>query len=377
MDTVELVKKATGTIRNFLNYILYHKVCPEHEANITKARDVCDVAQVEIYKTVQFLPWAPGDFNVACSTLFGGMYHDSYSGDAEWLDSNDLDVGTFGMADDVARKVMRFTIAGAGNEEQATRFKELAETNRLRAMKMEDVSGFEITEITPPDEELRQFYDEYAPDLQRVGKVHARSWRDPATPEADLPPDEEQDTAVYGSEEFEFFVEESVLRYCFVGMKVEADVWALNCGVYYFDTVLSAKCSFYAPLWNDYMMEYKEPKALDGEEEETSGMIFGDQGQNGGEGDGESPDNDTEQNGKTTDRLPQPEQQQQTVTAEEKENETPAGINGQGQPVPANNEEAKQQQKFEAIAAAATSSAQTAGYDSPASDDEDDITKYL
>ena len=62
--------------------------------------------------------------------------------------------------------------------------------------------------------------------------------------------------------EYEFFVEESVLKFCFVGMKVDTSIWKLNCGLYYFDKTFAVHCSFYTVLLNEYMIGWKEPKDL-------------------------------------------------------------------------------------------------------------------
>lgn len=384
MDTYDLVKKATGTISNFLNYIMYHKVCPEHEANIMKARAVCDVAQSEIYKTVQFIRWAPGDFNTACATLFGGKQNDMPGEETDWNANENYgsEAGASRMPDDIARKVMRFTIAGAGDEEQATRFKELAETNQLRAMKLVDVAGFEITEITPPDDELRQFYEEFAPDLQRVGKVRARSWNDPAL-RIDLPPGEEEELGTQEFEEFEFFLEESVLRYCFIGMKVASDVWVLNCGgLYYFDFAYSAKCSFYAPLWNDYMIEYKEPKAMEPGEEEANEIIFDGQARGGVEVEHAEHDAGEKTAGQQQQQQPRESQEhpQTDNAAEDKENETPSTeVNGKAaQSVFLANggAESEQQQQQHQTTSTAPVRPEPAG-DGFSDDEDDDITNEV
>lgn len=259
---------ATHTIKNFLNYILYHDVCPEYKDNILAARSVCDTATIELWKAHQYSAWAPGNFNMACSTLFGGSYFDSYTDDQEWsatLDSTSI------MPLTTARKVVKFAIAGAGDFEQAVNFRDLANANELEAKCVHE-DGFEVTAILPPSPEIKTFYNDQASDLKPVGKLRAIAWRDPSLPDFDLPPGEKPTYSLNGggdgaqkgpvAQEFEFFVEASVLKFCFVGMKVDTCVWELNCGIHYFDKVLTAYCSFYTVLPNESMVGWKEPRDL-------------------------------------------------------------------------------------------------------------------
>ncbi|EEH06616.1 conserved hypothetical protein [Histoplasma capsulatum G186AR] len=261
LETEALVDMATGTIRNFLNYILLHDVCPEYTENILAARAVCDVAKVELWKAQQANCWAPGNFNMACSTLFGGHFYGFYTGDQAWS----KEAGAEGMADSVARKVVKFAIAGVGSYEQAVRFRSLANANELKATCVNE-TGFEVIAITPVNNDVRDFYKQYAPDLQPVGKLRAKPWRNPGLPAEDLPPN--QNYGAYHSppfsaiDEYEFFVEESMLKFCFAGMKVETSVWELNCGFQYFDNVMAVYCSFYTILLNENMIGWKEPRDL-------------------------------------------------------------------------------------------------------------------
>ncbi|KAK2792767.1 hypothetical protein FQN52_002829 [Onygenales sp. PD_12] len=293
LETEQLVNMATGTIRNFLNYILFHDVCPEYRISILAARNICDTAKIELWKAHQANAWAPGDFNMACSTLFGGAWFGFYTGDQEWSKG----VGSVGMSDNIARKVSKFAIAGAGSYEQAVRFRDLANKNELKATCI-DPNGFEVVAITPPDADVRDFYKEHAPDLQPVGKLRAKRWCNPRTPKEDLPPSKANKEmglvkTCQSSFEYEFFVEESVLNFCFVGMKVDTEIWELNCGLHYFDKVLAVYCSFYTVLLNESMIGWKEPRDLRGDDVVWEGSGGGENheggagGQSEGEGEGE------------------------------------------------------------------------------------------
>ncbi|PGH26951.1 hypothetical protein AJ80_01335 [Polytolypa hystricis UAMH7299] len=261
LEKEELVNMTTGTIKNFYNYILYHDVCPEYRENILAARSVCDTANEELWRAREAFSSSPGDFNTACSTLFGGHYFGFYIGTEEGAKEKSEQQDAIGMPDETARKVTKFAVAGAGSFEQASQFRDLATKNELKGVCV-DENGFEIISITEPDSGLRDFYKEYAPDLQAVGKIRARAWRDPGMPEEDLAPEERNQLQLAKPNEFEFFVEESRLKLCFVGMKVRAAIWELNCGVHYFDRPLATYCSFYTVLPNDSMIGWKKPRDL-------------------------------------------------------------------------------------------------------------------
>jgi hypothetical protein len=280
LETQGLVDMVTGTVKNFLNYILYHKVCPEYEANIHAARAICDLASKELGKAHNAGLWAPGDFNMACATLFGGSYFDTYTGDKDWTDDV---VGRAGMPNDTARKVVKFALAGAGSEEEAVKFLELANSNGLKGRLIDD-TGFEVLSITPASNEVKDFYNKYAPDLKPVGKIKTRAWRDPALPDEDVAPGELPSSLNGPAAEYEFFVEDAIMGYFFVGMKFDADIWELNSGVHYFDNISGVYCSFYTVLPNDSMMHWKEPRDV-----RPDHLVFAeDKAGEGGAGDGGS-----------------------------------------------------------------------------------------
>lgn len=161
----------------------------------------------------------------------------------------------------IARKVVKFALAGSGSDSQATRFKELANSNALRAMRAEGIDGFKVTSVTFPDPGVKEFYKARAPDLRPVGKMTGKAYRDPGKPGFDLTDQEreEWDRGVSGIE-FEFFLEEELLRFCYPGMKVMTAVFELNCGVHFFDEVFAAYSSIYTVLANDLMIGWKRPK---------------------------------------------------------------------------------------------------------------------
>ncbi|EEA28444.1 conserved hypothetical protein [Talaromyces marneffei ATCC 18224] len=261
-EGIHAIRLATDTIRNWLNYLLYHDATPEYTDNIKSARTYCNIAEKQLWDNQRLLANGPGDFNKANSFLFGGYYYDKGTQTEQpkaWADENLLR-NRAPMAPSVAQKVVMFALAANGTDEQSTSFSNLAMKGELSAHAIQDIDGFEIVDILMPDDGIRRFYETYAPDLNVVGKVRAKAWRDPNGPPIDLAPGEALPN-IHGME-FEFFVEERLLQYCYLGMKFVTTVWELNCGVFFFDEILNAYCSFYTPSLNDLMLGWKAPRDL-------------------------------------------------------------------------------------------------------------------
>jgi hypothetical protein len=260
-----MIKMATVTIKNFLNYLIYHDVVPEYKDNINAARRTCDLATKQLWDNQRFTAGGPGDFNKACSMLFGGYHFDPDATIGQW-DSEKLQSPQ--MNNETSQKVFKFALACAGSDEKATRYRQLSDGKELCAERIEDIDGFEITAVIMPDQELRNFYDNHAPDLRVIGRLRGKVYQDLLGPKIDLAPGETLDDK---NLELEFFVEEDLLQFCYPGMKVITAVWELNCGVYFFDEVMSAYCSFYTVLVNDLMIGWKKPRDKGKDDEDDTG----------------------------------------------------------------------------------------------------------
>lgn len=295
-DNEESIKLATGTIRNFLTYLLYHDVCPEYKDNIHKARQVCDLAFVELWKNVQLVQQGPGAFNQSCSMLFGGRYRVTGEDSWDWIPAQTYSGRTLTL--DAARKVVKFAIAGAASHEHACQFQKLAVQGNICAKQILDIDGFEVISISKPEDDMHAFYHEHARDLPVVGKIKAKSFRDPAKPEIDMSAEERKAWQEGKAPQcnFEFFLEEDLLQLCYPGLRITSDIWELNCGVYYFDEIISAYPSFHLVLANDLMLRWKAPRALAQEKPELLEMQAEQVGQ-------AEADDDCEEEGKPRDDI--------------------------------------------------------------------------
>lgn len=267
-----MIKLATVTIRSFLSYLLYHDVCPEYNENINEARKSCDIATKELWKNQQLTANGPGNFNTACSMLFGGFEHDLYVENNQWENPKDDKVQ---LTKAMAQKILRIGLTVAGSDELASSFHQKFSTGTLTVSKLEDIHGFEVTEVRFLDDEGRRFYQDKGPDLIPVGILLGRAYYDPSEPEYDLSPEEREEWMKGGRQmpELMFFLEEGLLEHCYPGMKIITTIWETNCGLHYFEEIKRAYSSIYTPLCNDHMLGWKRPRDLTANNEDKESAV--------------------------------------------------------------------------------------------------------
>ena len=251
--TEKQIKSRIAVIRNFLNYLLHHDVCPEYKDQINAARATCDLAEKELWSISQAASLVPGDFNVACSTLFGGYYENAYVGDQEWAKGLSLNAG---MSPEKARKVFKFGLAAHGDDETVKEYTYHVSSHQVRVVEVIN-TGLEITELIPGDKDVQELYANF-PGLNPIGKLKGKTWYRPAPREEDLTEEEEANPPPKQIKEYTLWVEDKVLAKCFVGMKLEVVIRKLSFGVYYLDNVPAIYCSFYDVLPNEFMLGWRE-----------------------------------------------------------------------------------------------------------------------
>ncbi len=112
------VKECVNVLRNFYNYLLHHSVCPEYEDGVHAALRVCEVAQRELLSINRLSFLLPGEFNIACSTLFGGFYKGMHAAGAEWTGGFESNKQSLGLGERRARQVFTLGVATYGDEER-------------------------------------------------------------------------------------------------------------------------------------------------------------------------------------------------------------------------------------------------------------------
>jgi len=277
LDTEAKVKECVNILRNFFNYILHHSVCPEYQDDIYSARKVCDLADKELFGVHQAQVLLPGEFNTACSTLFGGYYTNSYAGDKAWNEGYNAPAYKIGLSNREARQVFSLGMAAYWPQEDITAERKENQKKHFeqKIVSVEDNVGLEVIEIIDADSKTRYFYEREVPgDFKTLGKLKCRSWTPPDFTEDDLPADF---IFAIPQKEYMFWVDQDILKWCFVGMKIETTVRTLGNGLQFFDNVTDVKCSFYTLLNNELVLQWKEPKWITREEQLARLQKYGDE----------------------------------------------------------------------------------------------------
>jgi hypothetical protein len=252
------IKDAVGTIRNFLNYLLQHEVAPEYKDQITAARRTCDMAQSQLILCTRLVATLPGKFNEACSILFGGYYQDTFAMDR----ANAIKLGIDpGLTEEEARKIFMGGFAAYGEEATFNSYNQQTKDNKITIVR-DFETFFEVAEIFPLTSSIRAMYAHPSmAGFEPVGRFKARTWYLPqGSPEEYIK--EEKPKVLPPIEQFEFLVDMSILDRMFVGLKLQAHVRQTSFGLWYFESIGSALCSFYTYLPNEAMIGWKPHREL-------------------------------------------------------------------------------------------------------------------
>ena len=243
-----LVKLAIGVVRNFLNYILHHDVCPEYADDVDSARAVCDQALDQIPSINAAWADAPGDFNVAARTL--------YCPDTE------RDSFYHGHEPMPQRRATIIFMATVATMDQDT-VDAVVAANKTNAIKLVDTAeqAFEIVALHEPDEvATRNYLGVKDPTAGALGTI------DPCGVVV-LKPTFIQNGWDRGSPEYvastltweRLVLNQQVMRHLVVGMKLRLVVCTLNMGIKFIKEIIEICPSYYTFLPQELMLAYKEP----------------------------------------------------------------------------------------------------------------------
>ena len=256
----ETIKPKTNVIRNFLNYLLHHDVCPEYKDQIYATRSLIDQADRELWLCVQAGRLLPGGFNMACSEIYGGAFRGLYAGDQEWLKDLYGNAPDGGISPQLARKTFKAGLIARGDDRVFELYKKQDDAKKVKVLKEID-TGLQVTELLPAEQEVLDFYQSnVGQGLKPLGRLRAKTWYFPGAPVEDMTEEEEAAAAKAPKEikDYELWVEDNVLRKCFVGMKFITTVKELSFGILYFDELRGIYCSFYDLLPNDAMIGWRK-----------------------------------------------------------------------------------------------------------------------
>jgi hypothetical protein len=211
----------------------------------------------------------PGDFNKSASAIFGGAHAGTYAGDKSWVEAmrtEGITIAEVGMRDEEAKIKFTTGISIMGSDEQCDLLmaKSIKILDRISA-------SLEIVDIQLPTYATRELYEVQSKSVQHklsefepLGKLVCKTWWAGDCDEWDLPQDKypagKPQQASTG-QDYEFWVEESVLQECFMGLKMEASILTLQGGITILDEVHETMCSFFTWLPNELWMERK-PKEV-------------------------------------------------------------------------------------------------------------------
>lgn len=269
MHNQALVNNYCNVVKNFLNYVLMHGVCPEYTKPIISAQKICDLARLELPAIHDIGASFPGNFHKALSIICHGYSRLLYVDPASLPDiPDDADPNQY-MSIDHAHRTFRAAMALMGTDAQ---FTSVAATSldeyQAPAVIYEELRGFEVLRITPPDETLQKNFtgiraaDGRTGTIKPLGRLECKPWSHPYQPTLDLTIEEEKELAsnpaVYTDETF--WVDDDILERCFVGMKFVGVVRELDLGLKYLDNVVVIYASFYTFVENERMVNWKPPK---------------------------------------------------------------------------------------------------------------------
>lgn len=204
-------------------------------------------------------PLLPGEFNMACSEIFGGSYQGMYSTDRSWMGDLEVECNA-GISPDRARNVFKIGLAANASDELFPKYRQQLNDRTYKVVGIEDVA-FEVTEIILANETVLNLYGQQQwAGLKAIGKMEAKTWFSPHAPQEDLTKEEEAHLKANPPKlkTFEFWVEEEILKKCAVGMKFEATVRETSFGLTYFDAFHGVHCSFYELIPNELMTDWRE-----------------------------------------------------------------------------------------------------------------------
>ncbi|KXS97063.1 hypothetical protein AC578_10805 [Pseudocercospora eumusae] len=255
------VLETTNILRNFFSYLNIHDVCPEYKEDIDKAVAATHLADSEFPKLAAVDAGLPGEFNKACSSLYGGHYaqYRPTNVNADWVTDADL---SYGMTEELAEKVFNVGTYAYCTSEQLDFFKALNDKKEPKsAGAVEESMGLEVTRVELGTEQGNRFYD--APKVKnrfkKAGLLHCTRWVLPHARPRDLPKHVLDAEKAKQGEVYRFIMDEDLLKQVVPGMKLDAIVKTFGCGFSWIDAVECVYPTFFTWTLNERAMDWKEP----------------------------------------------------------------------------------------------------------------------
>lgn len=182
----EVTTNATQLIINFLNWLHGQHVCPEYEQDLRDARQVCELAKEELPRLAAAERSLPGDFNEACSTMFGGYYANRRPlyPNADWVNKED----NTGLSNENARIIWLTALAAHCSDEDHDQFAKADDDGSLTVGGAHQ-TGLEVVGIEFPSDGVKAVYSSPRKkgNFQPTGKLVCKRWVLPGAPRLDIP----------------------------------------------------------------------------------------------------------------------------------------------------------------------------------------------
>lgn len=227
------------------------------------------MAEEELPKVAKAATILPGDFNKSASVIFGGAHAGLYTGDKSWaveMKKEGIKIDQIGIREEEAKIKFGVGLTVLGFDEQFEKFL----SNNLVVIERVPAS-LEVVDIVLPTDSAREQFEKESKELDKklgpidpLGKLMCKTWKADDCDEWDLPKDKYPTGKPHRAstgQAYEFWIEESILKTCFKGLKIDAQVLTLDCGITILDDIQDTMCSFFTWLPNELWME-KKPKEV-------------------------------------------------------------------------------------------------------------------
>lgn len=243
------IKLAANLIKNFLNYVLMHDVCPEYARDVVAARNICDIAPIELRHMHELILELPGTFNRAARSLFCERQVDHLDREENYeaLVQFRLTILLWSLSNKT--KIVKDQILKA---DDPTTIKVISTTEET----------YQILGIERPRQKEKRMVSEQLETMGLKGKLKpagficvvptiiAHGWGNMPRPD---------EVAFSDAKQEEFVLEDEFLAKFEVGMKIHITACELNIGLRFIKEVYDVRVSFDTFLPQYLMTNWKDP----------------------------------------------------------------------------------------------------------------------
>lgn len=253
METDEM-HEAIGVVENFLRYVLQHDVCPEYEADVSGALQVCEDARIEWPMIGRLQGRLPGAFNVAARDSFPVA-----EGVAKSNATQDYDemAKYYGLKPQAKKDNPKMHVVASLTvlDEKESFVKELEDESRRVTMEYE--CTLDVVEILrPADSIVHRFRAIRLSDGTKIRSIGSAIFR-PATIESEF--DEPVVKTPASGYNVTLFFDDNILRNMKKGMKMTFTLAQLDNGFRFVKGLINIVPSFHTFLPQELMKYHKPP----------------------------------------------------------------------------------------------------------------------